>query len=205
IDNTQGNIIYRSATVWTKLSPGTAGYFLQTGGASANPTWAAISSLSSSSLAAQANNTILSKISGGSASPSDNTLTTIIDSCIGSTQGDILYRNSTIWVVLAPGTAGQSLVTGGASANPAWTTLGYSNLPAEIQNSLAVATIPGLQPTSSKVMVVPITQNTQVPANFANSQGYSITNATGTFIYTVGYIRSEERRVGKECRSRWSP
>jgi len=22
---------------------------------------------------------------------------------------------------------------------------------------------------------------------------------------TIGYIRSEERRVGKECRSRWSP
>ena len=25
-------------------------------------------------------------------------------------------------------------------------------------------------------------------------------------VYTsVGYMRSEERRVGKECRSRWSP
>ena len=23
--------------------------------------------------------------------------------------------------------------------------------------------------------------------------------------YTVGVVRSEERRVGKECRSRWSP
>ena len=26
-----------------------------------------------------------------------------------------------------------------------------------------------------------------------------------TFLFYVDYIRSEERRVGKECRSRWSP
>jgi len=29
---------------------------------------------------------------------------------------------------------------------------------------------------------------------------------TGMFgVYALGLIRSEERRVGKECRSRWSP
>jgi len=27
----------------------------------------------------------------------------------------------------------------------------------------------------------------------------------GEFGYTVKHVRSEERRVGKECRSRWSP
>ena len=33
---------------------------------------------------------------------------------------------------------------------------------------------------------------------------YSGMQATGTL--TLGnYLRSEERRVGKECRSRWSP
>ena len=26
-----------------------------------------------------------------------------------------------------------------------------------------------------------------------------------THIWFTGYVRSEERRVGKECRSRWSP
>ncbi len=50
------------------------------------------------------------------------TLTSIIDTALGSTQGDILYRNSTVWTVLAPGTSGQILQTGGAAANPAWTT-----------------------------------------------------------------------------------
>src|SRR2546428_318488 len=28
---------------------------------------------------------------------------------------------------------------------------------------------------------------------------------TGTFVPTSNHARSEERRVGKECRSRWSP
>jgi hypothetical protein len=38
----------------------------------------------------------------------------------GETQGDILYFNGSNWVRLAPGTADQSLRTGGAGANPAW-------------------------------------------------------------------------------------
>ena len=41
IGGTQGNILYRSATVWTVLAPGTSGNFLQTQGAGANPQWAA--------------------------------------------------------------------------------------------------------------------------------------------------------------------
>ena len=47
------------------------------------------------------------------------TESTLLDE-IGSTQGDILYRSSTGWVVLAPGTSGDVLTTGGASANPSW-------------------------------------------------------------------------------------
>lgn len=49
------------------------------------------------------------------------TATTILDS-LGSTQGQILYRNATAWVPLAPGTNGQILTSGGAGANPSWTT-----------------------------------------------------------------------------------
>ena len=41
----------------------------------------------------------------------------------GQTQGDILYFNGTSWLRLAPGTADQSLRTGGAGANPAWETV----------------------------------------------------------------------------------
>ena len=36
-----------------------------------------------------------------------------------------------------------------------------------------------------------------------NSDGYFFTNGTTTL--QINKTRSEERRVGKECRSRWSP
>lgn len=39
LDDTQGDIIYRNATGWTFLPPGTAGEVLTTGGPSANPAW----------------------------------------------------------------------------------------------------------------------------------------------------------------------
>jgi hypothetical protein len=40
---TQGAVIYRGASGWAALAPGTAGQVLQTNGASANPTWATVS------------------------------------------------------------------------------------------------------------------------------------------------------------------
>jgi hypothetical protein len=42
---------------------------------------------------------------------------------LGSTQGDVLYRNGTVWTVLAPGTSGQVLKSGGSAANPSWSTI----------------------------------------------------------------------------------
>lgn len=72
------------------------------------------------SLASIATLNILSNITGGSAAPIANTLTATIDAAIGSTQGNVLYRSATGWTVLAPGTAGQFFTTGGAAANPSW-------------------------------------------------------------------------------------
>jgi hypothetical protein len=72
-------------------------------------------------LAAIANNTILSNISGGSAVPVGNSLSALLDT-IGSTQGAILYRGSASWAILPPGSSGQYLQTQGASANPLWAT-----------------------------------------------------------------------------------
>lgn len=74
------------------------------------------------SLAPIADQRVLANISGGSLAPSANTLTAIIDACIGSTQGNILYRNSSAWVVLAPGTNGQLLQSLGPAANIQWVT-----------------------------------------------------------------------------------
>jgi hypothetical protein len=46
---------------------------------------------------------------------------TVTDLTIASeAQGDVLYRNATIWTRLAAGTAGQALITAGAGSNPYW-------------------------------------------------------------------------------------
>ena len=157
IDNTQGDILYRNATIWTNLAPGTAGQVLISGGASANPSWSSVGAGTVTSIAtnngitggtitstgtiglANINNvSILSNISGGAATPIQNSLTAIIDACIDNTQGDILYRNSTIWTNLAPGTAGQVLTSGGAAANVSWSSVGSGTV-------TSVATSTGLQ------------------------------------------------------------
>jgi hypothetical protein len=39
ISTTQGSILYRNATTWVSLSPGSSGQFLQTNGSGANPAW----------------------------------------------------------------------------------------------------------------------------------------------------------------------
>jgi hypothetical protein len=42
LGNQQGNILYRSGTVWTALTPGAADQVLATGGAGANPFWKSV-------------------------------------------------------------------------------------------------------------------------------------------------------------------
>lgn len=65
---------------------------------------------------------VLGSVSGGDVS--ELTATNVLD-FIGSTRGQLLYRGSSGWAVLAPGTSGQLLQTGGAGADPSWAT-GYS-------------------------------------------------------------------------------
>lgn len=76
--------------------------------------------ITNANLAQAADGTIKSNISGGTANVSDNTITSVFDKLGGTTQGSILYRNSSTWVALTPGTTGQFLTTQGAAANPIW-------------------------------------------------------------------------------------
>jgi hypothetical protein len=77
----------------------------------------------------QAANTVLAGPSVGSAVPTFRALlaadlpaiSTLLDT-IGSTQGTVLFRGASTWSALAPGTSGQVLTSGGASANPSWAT-----------------------------------------------------------------------------------
>jgi hypothetical protein len=69
-----------------------------------------------------ASHAVLANSSGSGAAPSSTTVSAILDAAIGSTQGNVLYRNASVWSVLAPGTSGQVLQSGGAAANPSWAT-----------------------------------------------------------------------------------
>ncbi len=203
--NAQGNIIYRNATGWTVLAPGgSPGLFLQTQGTSANPLWAsAVSSIATSggitggtitgtgtiSLASISPQTVLSNVSGGTATPIGNTISAILDT-IASAEGSILYRDVSSWLALSPGTSGQFLQTKGPSAIPAWQSVGYSSLPAELSNALPHITLPGAQTANIKCLILTITQAMIVPANFAGSVGWCGTLATSSSAYAVSYWRS---------------
>lgn len=77
-------------------------------------------------LAAIDDDRVLANISGGSAAPSANTLSDVIDACIGSTRGQILYRGASSWQALAAGTSGYVLTANGAGADPSWQVTGAS-------------------------------------------------------------------------------
>jgi hypothetical protein len=137
--STQGQVLYRSGTVWTALSPGTSGQVLTTNGAAANPSWTAvggtgtvtnvatgsgltggpITTTGTIALASISSGNVLGNVSGGSAAPSATTPTQVLD-VIGSTQGQILYRGASVWSALSPGTSGQFLQTTGAGSTPQW-------------------------------------------------------------------------------------
>lgn len=68
----------------------------------------------------------------------------------GEVQGAVLYFDGSNWVVLSPGTSGDVLTTGGASANPYWTTNVAGGL--TIQNGTATLNF-GSAPGSSTATV----------------------------------------------------
>lgn len=141
---TQGGVLYRGGSLWTLLIPGANGQVLTSQGASANPQWTSIAgsgsvtnvgtnagltggpitSTGTIGLATVANNSLLANVSGGTAAPSATTLSSLLDSVLGNTQGAIIYRGGTTWNELAPGTNGQVLTTQGAAANPHWASSG---------------------------------------------------------------------------------
>lgn len=78
------------------------------------------STITNAKLANMADSTIKSNISGSTDAPSDNTITSVLDKQLGSTQGSIAYRDASSWTSLSPGSSGNFLKTQGSSANPIW-------------------------------------------------------------------------------------
>lgn len=98
----QGDMIYKNASDYVNLPPGTSGYFLKTQGAGANLVWASIAEVIAF-----------------------NDLTDVVIS--GGAQGDVFYNDGSNIVNLGPGTSGYFLQTQGAGANPNWASISGSN------------------------------------------------------------------------------
>ena len=146
LGNARGTVLTRGVGGWAALAPGVAGQYLKTQGAGADAAWdspagagtvtsisagtgittggAPITGAGTVGLAAVADLSVLANTSGSSAAPVPTTVSLLFDRALGTTQGAVLYRSASAWVALAPGTAGQVLTTGGASANPSWSTGG---------------------------------------------------------------------------------
>jgi hypothetical protein len=83
---------------------------------------------------------ILGRRTAGSGDPEECTLSQVLDFIGSAAQGDILYRNASVWARLAAGTNGQFLQTQGAAANPQWATAGGLTLGTE-QNTTSGDTV----------------------------------------------------------------
>jgi hypothetical protein len=174
-------------------SPLTGGTITSTGtiGLSAN-------SITNSYLASMSANTVKANVTGSPAQPTDATVTSIID-IIGSTRGSVLYRGSSAWLALTPGTSGQALITGGGGADPSWgntvtsvglsggtTGLTVSNSPITtsgtmtLSGTLAVANGgTGVTTSTGTGSVVLSTSPTLTTPNLGTPSAVTLTNATG--------------------------
>ena len=141
----QGDILYQSAASTTsKLAAGTAGYVLQTGGAGANPSWLAQSSITAGNIAGGTAGQILYQSAAGATSklaigtagqalivnvgataPSWTDQANLTAGNISSLAADnfkILYQSAANTTSkLSTGTANQVLISGGSAAAPSWT------------------------------------------------------------------------------------
>jgi hypothetical protein len=137
---TRGTMLFRGGVAWSALPPGTAGLFLRTAGPGADPTWqvgasgvtsitagtgidtggAPITGTGTVSLHTIADSDFLANISGVTAAPTPTTLSAFLDHVLSNARGQILTRNISGWVGLAPGTSGYYLKTLGAGADAMW-------------------------------------------------------------------------------------
>lgn len=130
-----------------------------------------------------ANNTVMANISGSSDTPTEQTMTAIIDSSFSNVQGSVLYRSATEWTALAPGTSGYVLTTAGAAANPSWTSISGGVTGPGTTTDTALALWNGTGGTALANSTITATSNSlKITANGGNVSGKMITSASGVEI-----------------------
>lgn len=115
------------------LNTGSGGYHLQTAPANAAGTVTSlvsgtgisggtITTTGTIALASASTKTIKSNVTGGSAVPSDNTLTAILDAIMSSTQGAILSRGASLWAASTETSWTPAVAFGGSSTGITYST-----------------------------------------------------------------------------------
>ena len=109
---------------------------------------------------------LLGNATGATAVPQGVTLSAYLDAAIGSARGSILRRDATSWSVLAPGSAGTYLKSGGGAADVSW------DSPAGSGTVTSVATGSGLSGgpiTGSGTIALASVADNSILANIAGS------------------------------------
>ena len=116
-------------------------------------------------------NTVKANVTSGTAGPTDATVSSVLDT-ISSTKGAVLYRDTSTWTALSPGTNGYVLTTGGYGANPSWASPNISVV------AITGGTISGVAITTSTINSSIIGGTTPAAATFTDL------TATGTVSFS---------------------
>lgn len=146
IGSTRGSVLYRGASGWAILSPGTSGDVLTSQGAGADPAYATPGGGTTHALlSATHTDSTASSVARGSvivgdstpkwvqltvgaantvvASDGTDTTFTTVDTLLdqySSTHGAVLFRGASGWEAIAPSTSGLYLRTNGSGVDPVW-------------------------------------------------------------------------------------
>jgi hypothetical protein len=127
--STQGSVLYRNASVWTPLAPGTNGQVLTSGGAAANLSWSTVSGVGTVTSVDAAGGTTGMTFTGGPITGAGTlTMSGTLVAPNGGTglssyaQGDLLYASdgTTISKLAKDTNATRYISNTGSSNNPAW-------------------------------------------------------------------------------------